>query len=312
MRFRSRRALSAARIAGLASLLAMSACADTPDGPPGVRYVGTYTWSNSHDRFGGFSGLEVSDDGQQFTAISDRGSIVMGSFEREDSRITGLESTPVEKLLDETGSRIDPEIDDAEGLAIGPDGRLYVSFEGPPRIHASERYDLPATVLPRGPFYRSLEGNSGMEALAIDAQGRLLTLPERSGRLTRPFPVWRLEDGNWSHVFDLPRRGGFLAVGADIGPDGRFYLLEREFTGYAFRSRVRRFDITDDRISNEQTLFESRPLQHDNLEGIAVWRSSPGRLRLTMISDDNFKFFQKTQFVEYDVPESLDLHGLSQ
>ncbi|MCA0941373.1 esterase-like activity of phytase family protein [Salipiger pacificus] len=316
MRLRPRRALNAARIAALASLLAVSACAETPEGVPGARYVGAYTWRNSHDRFGGFSGLEVSDDGRQFTAISDRGSIVMGSFERAEDlgngAITGLSSGPVEKLLDETGRRMHPDIDDAEGLAIGPDGRLYVSFEGPPRVHASQRYDLPATVLPEGPFYPHLQMNSGMEALAIDAQGRLLTLPERSGQLTRPFPVWRLEDGAWTHVFDLPRRGGFLAVGADIGPDGRFYLLEREFTGYAFRSRVRRFDIAGDKVSHEQLLFESAPLQFDNLEGIAVWRPEPGRIRLTMISDDNFKFFQRTQFVEYDMPESLDPADLSQ
>lgn len=316
MRLCPRSALSAARIAALTSLVAVSACAETPETAPGARYVGAHTWHNSHDRFGGFSGLEVSDDGRQFTAISDRGSIVMGRFERAgglaDGAITGLAATPVEKLLDETGTRMHPDIDDAEGLAIGADGRLYVSFEGPPRIHASERYDRPATVLPKGPFYRQLQMNSGMEALAIDAQGRLLTLPERSGQLTRPFPVWRLEEGAWSHVFDLPRRGGFLAVGADIGPDGRFYLLEREFTGYAFRSRVRRFDIAGDEVRNEQTLFESAPLHFDNLEGIAVWSPAPGRIRLTMISDDNFKFFQKTQFVEYDLPESLDRADLSQ
>ncbi|SDH83457.1 esterase-like activity of phytase family protein [Alloyangia pacifica] len=312
MRLRSRRALTAVRAACVVSLLAVSACAGTPDGKPPARYIGTYTWHNTHDRFGGFSGLEVSDDGHAFTAISDRGSIVMGTFRREDGRITGLEATPVEKLLDETGTRMHPDIDDAEGLAIGPDERLHVSFEGPPRIHASERYDLPATVLPEGPFYANLQPNSGMEALAIDAEGRLLTLPERSGLLTRPFPVWRLEDGRWSHAFDLPRRGGFLAVGADIGPDGRFYLLEREFTGYAFRSRVRRFDIEDDEVRNETTLFESAPLEHDNLEGLAVWSPAPGRIRLTMISDDNFKFFQKTQIVEYDLPESLDPREMSQ
>ncbi|MBE9637540.1 esterase-like activity of phytase family protein [Salipiger mangrovisoli] len=311
MRIRRR---SAVIVAGLACLLAVSACAGSPEATASARYIGTYTWSDSHDRFGGFSGLEVSDDGLQFTAISDRGSIVMGHFTRAatSGRITGLAASPVEKLLDETGTRIHPDIDDAEGLAIGADGRLYVSFEGPPRIHASERYDLPATVLPRGSFYPQLQNNSGMEALAIDDRGRLLTLPERSGQITRPFPVWRLENGTWSHVFDLPRRGGYLAVGADIGPDGRFYLLEREFTGYAFRSRVRRFDIAGDVPRNEATLLESTPFEHDNLEGLAVWSPEPGRIRLTMISDDNFKFFQKTQLVEYELPESLDPRALSQ
>ncbi|WP_083191188.1 esterase-like activity of phytase family protein [Salipiger sp. CCB-MM3] len=337
MRLRHRRALSAAHSglflapaqslkaglrrgllpACLAALCALPACAGTLEQGGAAQagaghLVGTYVWKNSHDRFGGFSGLEVSEDGQSFTAISDRGSIVMGQFQRENGVITGLEATPVEKLLDETGTRMNPEIDDAEGLAIGPGGRIYVSFEGPPRIHASERFDLPATVLPQGDFYPDLQNNSGLEALAIDAEGRLLTLPERSGQLTKPFPVWRFDGKNWSQPFSLPRSGTFLAVGADIGPDGKFYLLEREFTGYAFRSRVRRFDITGDKVRHEEVLFESGAFEFDNLEGLAVWRSAPGRIRLTMISDDNFKFFQKTEFVEVDVPESLDPQAMNQ
>lgn len=40
--------------------------------------------------------------------------------------------------------------------------------------------------------------------------------------------------------------------------------------------------------------------RHDNLEGLSVWRDAQG-LRLTMVSDDNFMFFQRTEFVEYRV-----------
>ncbi len=43
---------------------------------------------------------------------------------------------------------------------------------------------------------------------------------------------------------------------------------------------------------------------HDNLEGIAVWRDDQGRMRLTMVSDDNFQFFQVSEIVEYVVPEA--------
>ena len=162
-----------------------------------------------------------------------------------------------------------------------------------------------ASILPRAEAFKRLQTNSSVEALAIDARGRLYTLPERSGELTRPFPVWRYDKGRWSQPFEIPRRGGFLAVGADIGPDGRFYLLEREFTGVGFRSRVRRFDMSEDALSAETTLFESHLLRHDNLEGLAVWRDEGGAIRLTMISDDNFNFFQRTQLVEYTVPETL-------
>ena len=58
-------------------------------------------------------------------------------------------------------------------------------------------------------------------------------------------------------------------------------------------------------ITGEEVLLESALLEHDNLEGIAVWSPAPGHIRLTMISDDNFFPLQSTQIVEYDLTESL-------
>jgi hypothetical protein len=41
---------------------------------------------------------------------------------------------------------------------------------------------------------------------------------------------------------------------------------------------------------------------HDNLEGLDVWADAEG-LRATMISDDNFRFFQRTEIVDYRLPD---------
>ena len=84
-----------------------------------------------------------------------------------------------------------------------------------------------------------------------------------------------------------------------------FYLLERGFTGFGFRSRVRRFELSAHGFGPEETLFESPVWRHDNLEGIGVWRDGAGQIVLTMISDDNFFAIQRTELVEYIVPESL-------
>ena len=140
--------------------------------------------------------------------------------------------------------------------------------------------------------------------MAIAADGTLYTLPERSGILSTPFPIFRFKDDVWDQPFSLPRRGFFLAVGADIGPDGRLYLLEREFHGLSgFASRVRRFTIGQTALTDEETVMQSLPGQHDNLEGLSVWRDPQGALRLTMISDDNQIFLQRTEIVEYRVPD---------
>ena len=42
--------------------------------------------------------------------------------------------------------------------------------------------------------------------------------------------------------------------------------------------------------------------RHDNLEGLAVTRAATGQIRLTMISDDNFNPFQRSEIVEYLLP----------
>jgi hypothetical protein len=141
--------------------------------------------------------------------------------------------------------------------------------------------------------------NSSLEALAIGADGALYTIPERSGRANRPFPVYRFQNGRWDIPFTIPRRDAHLIAGADIGPDGLFYVLERDFTGIGFRTRVRRFALDG---MGEETLIDTGNATHDNLEGISVWDDGIG-LRITMISDDNFRFFQHTEIVEYRVTD---------
>ena len=51
--------------------------------------------------------------------------------------------------------------------------------------------------MPADPRLQRLQDNSGLEALAIDADGALYAIPERSGDWERPFPVYRLRDGAW-------------------------------------------------------------------------------------------------------------------
>ena len=289
----------------LISGLSIAATDPAPLSGPSVDYVGTYVWSMDDETFGGFSGIEISDDGSGFTVLSDRSELRWGQIERDaDGAIDGLKPSGKAHLFDSGGKWLQPGWKgDSEGLAIDAAGTLWVSFEGLSRV---VRYDTPESLakpLSRPPEFKSMQRNSSFEALARMADGTLLTLPERSGQLTRPFPVWRWRNGTWDQPFSIQRSGDWLAVGADVGPDGRFYLLERDFKGLlGFRSRVRRFEIGENGLSDEAVLLESYPLQYDNLEGISVWQDAQG-IRLTLISDDNFGLLQRTELVEYRVTE---------
>lgn len=288
--------------AGLLLSLALDSSAGSP--PMAAGYLGTFTWKMEEEWFGGFSGIEVFGDGTEFIALSDRGRVIQGRFQRDtEGEVTGIEAGPLTVLRGKGDARLRPGRSDSEGLAIAPDGTIYISFEGVARVLRYKSLTGEAENLPSAPEFARLQRNSALEALAIAPDGSLYTLPERSGGETIPFPVWRFDGSGWSHAFDLPRRGHFLPVGADFGPDGRLYVLEREFRGiFGFATRVRALTLGPGGLEEEEVVLETRVGRHDNLEGIAVWRDGPGSLRLTLVSDDNFSMWQETQIVEYRIP----------
>lgn len=277
------------RAAVLAALLAGPATAEGPQ----ATYIGAYVWEAPG--IGGLSGLELDADGLGFVALGDRAMLVRGRLIRDaDGAVTGVEAGPPEALLDVEGAPLRGIRADSEGLALGADGALFISFEDSARVRR-EAPDGPE-LLPLRPDWADLPRNASLEALAIDAAGRLHAIPEVP--VDGAFPVWRLDGGAWSVAFHLPQRDGFDVTGADIGPDGRLVVLERVFTGLAFRSRLRRLNLDG---TGEEILLTTVAGARDNLEGVAVWEDEGG-LRATMVSDDNFRFFQRTEIVDYRLP----------
>ena len=261
--------------------------------------IGSYHWQMDDARLGGMSAISLAANGTDFTALSDRGHLFTGRLIREAGQIIAVEAATPHRWRGPGMIPLSRPESDSEGLAIAPDGTIFIAFEW---THGIRRFATPAS--PAGPFLRhpdfgSLQTNSGLEALAIGPDGALYAIPERSGEALRPFPVYRYLNDTWDIPFSLQRRGAFLVVGADVGPDGRLYVLERDFIGVGFRSRVRRVDLDG---GNETLILETGLRTHDNLEGISVWHDGDA-LRLTMISDDNFRSFQRTEIVEYRLTE---------
>ena len=297
-----RRRTGLALIAG--GLIAAAFGSSATPVPQGL--IGRFRWRMDDPLFGGFSGIALSPDGRAFTALSDRGAYTTGRILRDAAgRITDVSAAPIRRLRGAGAGPLAADRADSEGLAIARDGTVYVSFEGrrAARVLRYATIGGAAENLPVPEAFTRMQLNSALEALAISADGTLYTLPERSGGEVVPFPVWRFRDGAWDQPFDVPRRDDFLPVAADIGPDGRLYLLERDLRGIAgFASRLRRYRVTDTALLDETVLIETPAGTHDNLEGLSVWRGPQG-LVATMISDDNFRFFQSTEIVEYRLPD---------
>jgi len=274
-----------------------------PVAPKGL--IGDFHWRGEGPLFGGFSAIHMAPDGMSFVALSDHGAWIAAQVRRDaDGRIAGVTNGPVTLLLGNGDAALAEDRTDSEGMAIGADGAMFVSFEGPARVLRYDRPGASAVNLPVIQAFRAMGFNSSLESLALDAQGTLYTIPERSGAPARPFPIYRFRDGSWDQPFSISRSGEFLVSDATIGPDDRLYVLERAFLGLAgFETRLRRFAFIGDRLSDGEILLQTPSGTHDNLEGISVWRDGKGVLRATMVSDNNYLFVLRTELVEYALPD---------
>jgi hypothetical protein len=92
-------------------------------------------------------------------------------------------------------------------------------------------------------------------------------------------------------------------------PGGDILLLERRFSllrgGIAMR--LRRLPLPDIRpgaLVDGPVLFEAdMGYNIDNMEGISTHRTAAGDLILTMVSDDNFSFLQRTILLQFKLYE---------
>ena len=245
--------------------------------------------------FGGLSGLVVFDHGTRALSVNDKGMLFSIDLIRDEKgKIRQVGPRQALFLQKQPGD----DVLDAEGLASGPHGLIYVSTERPNRVMLFASGETRAQSIVPGPDLRIENENRGLEGVALDMQGRLVTVSEVVPKSDDGFPIYRHEDDVWSVVARLPKDGPFLVVGLDFGDDGKLYVLERAVSLVGFRSRIRRIAM-DTGDGATETVLETGLNQFDNLEGLDIWRDENGRLRATTVSDNNFLRVQKTEIVEF-------------
>ena len=265
----------------------------------GLRPDGAWVLRSAHPDFGGLSGLVV-EDGRLYAA-GDKGWWFGATLGEGDGALR-LEDARLAAIRDPGGDSYTKSGGDAEGLARLGD-RLAVSFERDHRIMVlRDSGRLGGTIQPRA--FEQFASNKGLEALATLPDGRLIALAE--GTDADGVPVLIVEPGGPVTESRLPPHGRHSVTGADVGPDGRLYLVLRHFsmlTGVSIR--VVRYDLGAEGLpdpASAETLaaFEQ---QHgiDNMEGISVAPGPDGRLRLWLISDDNFNALQRTLLLRFAV-----------
>lgn len=262
-----------------------------------VLHNGRVIWSVDQDNFGGFSGIDIQSNGS-FVALSDRATAFTGLLEFTGGILTGISLDETFPLKDSQGKALDKRNTDSEGLAVLADGSFLISFESNDRIMHHKTLDGPGEFLPKHPDFSSLSYNNGLEALAVGSDGTVYAIPEINGTETSGIPIYRLRGEIWDTDLKLPYDEIFSPTGADIGPDGFLYYLDRSFEMFGgFNARIRRVALEPDAIP--ETLHEFGLTTNNNFEGISVWADATGQNHMTVISDDNFNFFQSTQIVDF-------------
>lgn len=310
--------------AGLAALLAACAPASAvlPPGPipagaaiaisalpaplnpddPGQDRLGSFVYagglhlsSDQTGRLHGLSDLAVSADGR-LASISDAGDLLTARLTLDAAgRPTGLADARLGPLPGMDGAPLQGKgRADAEGLALMAGGDRLVSFEHDHRI-----WRYPAAGGPPRPAPMPAEAftdNNGMEAIAaLPGPGAYAVGAEDSGH------TWscRLSGGcRPSYSVEIPAGAGAGLVGAAALPGGRIAWLIRAWRPLAGNHIA--LTIRDPAGAEIDRLELARPLTVDNFEGLAAVPQADGRIRLYLISDDNFSPQQRTLLLAFD------------
>lgn len=257
--------------------------------------------------FGGLSGLLV--EGTDLLAVSDVGQWLAARMVIEDGRLVGVADARLIPRRDVNGREITQKRPgDAEALARAPGGVVVAVEQGADLLHyPSDGLEVdwaaPARRVPIDHPLRISARRNGFEALASLPDGALLALTENArGGVVEGF----LLPGG--HLAADPR-GEWAVTGADALPGGDIVLLERRFRGgMDIAMRVRR--IGSDairairRLDGPVLLEAGFSAEIDNMEGIAA-EVIDGRILLTLVSDDNLSFWQRTLLLRFEISDPV-------
>lgn len=294
---------------------------------PERRHFGRLIWRGGVDLrsvspyFGGYSGLVLDAKGQRLLAISDAGSWLSARLDYSRGQLTGLSDARVGAITQKDGRPLqDKRFTDAESIdAVTPnggiEGRYLISFEGRSRVeeYVFDKGTLSGPVgnRPVAANLRRMRKNEGLEAIAVlrggQYAGALVMFAERL--LTRPDSdhSGAIIIGGKASPLLIARAPDFDITDAKSLKDGSLLLVERSFNAMNFRldTRLRLIPAAEIKpgaqLVGRELLRAGPEMQIDNFEGLAISEGEQGETIITLISDDNFNFLQRTLLIQYEL-----------
>lgn len=283
-----------------------------------LEFFGGFEIRSEKAVFGQLSALRFLSPGKAFIGVADHGYWFSGNIERDVEGLpTGIADFTMQKIIGEDGRALtDKHFSDAEGLDIA-EGIATVSFEREARLceyaFEPEAFAIAGITKPLGCIdflipRHELRMNRGLETVArapLDSPlaGARIVVAERSidgdGNLFAA-----IIEGPQKGLFTVRRSGDFDVTDGVFLPDGDLILLERRFsivTGIAVRLRRIKGDAIHSGALVDGTVLMEADLTHhiDNFEGVDIWQRTDGATIVSLLSDDNQSFLQRTLYLEF-------------
>lgn len=174
---------------------------------PNVKVVGRLVFLRGFElvsdnrRFGGLSGLDVSADGRQLTAISDRGRWMTADLRHDPAgRLVAPRSWRETTMLTPTGAPVRGRQRDAEGLTRVTHGAFLVSFEGHHRIWRYPTLTTPPQPMNTPRTLSDAPVNGGLEGITTLPNGAVLGVTERQANGDGSVKGWVMQNGSTQEI----------------------------------------------------------------------------------------------------------------
>jgi hypothetical protein len=281
-----------------------------------LTFLGGLVLSSSSEYFGGYSGLVLDAKGERFLTISDSGSWLSGKLDTKGGAPSGISEARIGPIRARDGKPLKRGERDAEamvGLKPGAvEGRYFISFERRHRIeeYAFEKGEMskPLGARPLPDQLRKMRSNGGLEAFTVlrggPQAGAMIVFAEKlltdDGRHTGA-----LAKGGKSQPVFMKRHGEFDITDMQSLSDGSLVVLERSFNPALLRvgarlRLIRAADVKPGATLDGELLLEAGPGNEiDNFEGLAVTETDKRETIITILSDDNFSFLQRTLLMQF-------------
>lgn len=283
-----------------------------------LEFVGGFEMWAREPVFGQISALRFLSPGNEFIGVADHGYWLAGKIRRDaEGMPAGIADFHMQRMVDAQGIALAGKtMSDAEGLDIYG-SVATIAFEREARLceyelkpESSLRIDMAGPVdcidfvIPQA----ELRQNKGLETVArapasSNLAGARIVIAERS--IDKKGDIFAaIVEGPQKGVFKVRRSNDYDVTDGVFLPNGDLVLLERRFslvTGVGMRlRRIAGDTIRPGALVDGEVLMEADLRQHiDNMEGIDVWQHDDGTTMLSLISDNNQSFLQRTLYLEF-------------